>query len=69
MFKQLRQHGIKLKPSKYELFRQEVCYLGCIISAEGSKMDPADTIAVRALKEKRPHTVGELRAIMGLLSY
>lgn len=32
-------------------------------------MDPADTVAVRALKEKQPKTVGELRAIMGLLSY
>lgn len=32
-------------------------------------MDPADTIAVRALKEKRPRTVGELQTIMGLLSY
>lgn len=32
-------------------------------------MDPADTIAVRALKEKRPLTIGEVRAIMGLLSY
>lgn len=69
VLRRLRQHGIKLKPSKCELFRPEVRYLGRIVSAEGSKMDPADTIAVRALKEKRPHTVGEVRAIMGLLSY
>ena len=39
------------------------------MSADGSKMDPADTLAVRALKEKRPRTVGECRAVMGLLSY
>uniref|UniRef100_A0A672FEP3 Ribosome assembly factor mrt4 n=1 Tax=Salarias fasciatus TaxID=181472 RepID=A0A672FEP3_SALFA len=32
-------------------------------------MDPADTAAVRALKNKPPGTVGELRAILGLLSY
>lgn len=69
VFKRLRQHGIKLKPSKCELFRQEVCYLGWIVSAEGSKLDPAGTIAVRALKEKRSYTVGELRVSMGLLSY
>ncbi len=32
-------------------------------------MDPADTVAVRNLKDKRPTTVGQLRAVMGLLSY
>lgn len=32
-------------------------------------MDPADTAAVRALKHKKPGNVGELRAILGLLSY
>lgn len=63
----LRRHGIKLKPSKCEVFKWEVRYLGRIVSAEGSKIDPADT--VRSLVEKRPSTVGQLRAVLGLLSY
>ncbi|KAL1267687.1 hypothetical protein QQF64_033050 [Cirrhinus molitorella] len=65
----LRQHGIKLKPSKCEFFKPEVRYLGRIISAEGSKVDPADTEAVRSLKNKHPKNIGELRKILGLLGY
>lgn len=69
MLQRLRQHGIKLKLSKCEFFKPEVRYLGRIVSAEGSKVDPADTEVVRALKDKQPKNVGELRKILGLLSY
>lgn len=54
----LRQHGIKLNPSKCELFKLEVRYLGCIQSAGGNKMDPADIMAVRALKKTTMHCWG-----------
>ena len=69
VLRRLRDNGIKLKPWKCDFFKPEVRYLGRIVSAEGSKMDPADTASVRALKNKQPGTVGDLRAILGLLSY
>lgn len=69
VLQRLWSHGVKLKPKKCELFKKEVRYLGRIVSKEGSRMDPADTVAVTALKDKRPTTVGELRKILGLLSY
>lgn len=65
----LRNYGVKLKPSKCEFFKHEVHCLGRVISAEGSKIDPANIIGVRALKNKKPSNVGELRTIIGLLSY
>ncbi len=69
VLRRLREHGIKLKPRKCDLFKAEVRYLGRIVSAEGNRIDPADTAAVTALKNKQPSSVGELRAVLGLLSY
>lgn len=69
VLQRLREHGIKLKPSKCDLFKPEVRYLGRIVSVEGSRVEPADFEVVRALKDIRAKTVGQLRKMLGLLTY
>ncbi|KAJ7992476.1 hypothetical protein DPEC_G00279080 [Dallia pectoralis] len=65
----LQQHGVKLRPEKCELFRQEVRYVGRLVSAEGVKVDPQDLEAVKTLTSKTPQTVGEVRKLTGFLGY
>ena len=69
VLRRLNQHGVKLKPSKCHLFRQEVRYLGRVVTADGYKADPAETAALQSLKEKTPKTIGDVRKLLGLTSY
>lgn len=64
-----QEHGVKLSPRKCEVLKRKVRFLGRLVSGEGYTMDPAEVAPVQALKEKVPATVGELRRIMGFLSY
>lgn len=65
----MREHGIKLRPKKCEVFKKQVRYIGRLISEDGIQMDPRDVEAVRALQEKQPRTVGDVRKLLGFLSY
>jgi len=65
----LQQHGVKLRPEKCELFRKEVRYVGWLVSADGVRVDPKDVEAVQALREKTPQYVGDVRRLLGFLSY
>lgn len=65
----LQSHGVKLRPTKCELFQKEVRYVGRLVSADGVSIDPKDIDAIISLKEKRPSTVGEVRKLLGFLSY
>ena len=67
VLRRLKEHGVKLKPGKCELFKKEVSFLGRIITANGYRMDPKATEAVTKLKGVKPQNVGEVRKIMGLL--
>lgn len=65
----LREHGVKLRPKKCELFRRQVRYVGRLVTSEGVQVDPKDLEAVLQLKEREPKNVGEVRALLGFLSY
>lgn len=67
--KVLQVHGVKFRPEMCELFKAEFRYVGRLISAEGVRVDPKDLEAVLALKAKSPQTVGDLRHVLGFLSY
>ena len=69
VLRRLRDHGIKLKEHKCELFRREVRFLGRIVSEHGYKMDENNVKAVTSLLEKEPKTVDDVRKMLGLLSY
>lgn len=67
VFSTFEKHGLKLKPSKCHLFREEVPYLGHVISAEGVATDPEKISAVRDWPT--PSTVKQLQAFLGLAGY
>ncbi len=69
VLKRQQDWGIKLRPDKCDLFKNEVRYVGKVISAEGYKMDDKEIAAVQALKTKPPTNVKELRKLLGFLGY
>ena len=50
VFSCMRHHGLKLKPSKCHLLKQEVTYLGHIVSAKGISTDPEKISEVKNWK-------------------
>lgn len=65
----LQHHGVKLRPTKCELFRQEVHYVGKLVSADGVRLDPKDLEAIQALRSKTPNTFRDVPKLLGFLSY
>jgi hypothetical protein len=67
IFKRMREHNIKLKPSKCLFFKKEVKYLGHIITEDGVAPDPAKTEAVRNYPV--PTTKRGVRSFLGFAGY
>lgn len=67
VLQKLREAGLKLSPKKCNLFRNQVAYLGHIVSQEGISPDPEKTQVVT--NWPIPASVTEVRGFVGLCSY
>ena len=67
VFGRFHEAGLKLKPSKCNLFQKEVEFLGHRVSGDGVGCDPAKLAAVR--EWPRPENVAEVRSFLGLANY
>lgn len=67
VFNRLRQHGLKLKPSKCFLLKPEVKFLGHLISSKGIQVDGEKTRALETWPV--PKNVKELRQVLGFMRY
>ena len=63
----LRAAGLKLKPSKCDLCRKEIKYLGQVVSNEGVSTDPDKIKSVTEWPQ--PTTVTEVMSFLGFVSY
>ena len=68
ILRRLREKGIKLNPGKCVFFKNEIRYLGRLISGNGYRPDPEDVEALDRCKTP-PKNVGELRSVLGFLGY
>ena len=66
-FEKLKQAGLKLKPSKCEFFRQELTYLGHVVSKDGIQTNPKKVEATH--KWLTPTNMTEVRSFLGFTNY
>ncbi|XP_065435190.1 uncharacterized protein LOC135977995 [Chrysemys picta bellii] len=67
VFTRLKEHGLKLKPSKCCLLREKVKFLGHVISKDGIQVDEEKT---RALENwPVPKNAKQVRQALGFMSY
>ena len=63
----MRAAGLKLKPSKCDLFGKEIKYFRHVVSNEGVSTDPDKIKSVTEWPQ--PTTVTEVRSFLGFVSY
>ena len=67
VFNRLQEYNLKLKPSKCNLFREEINYLAHRVSKAGIR--PSDTNMKAIAEYAPPKTYTEIRAFLGLVRH
>jgi hypothetical protein len=67
VLKRLKNAGLKLKPSKCDLIKDEILYLGHLVGKTGVKPNPRIIETVK--NWKTPNTVKEVQQFLGLCNY
>ena len=67
VLKRFSENGLKIKPSKCQLLKGRVAFLGHIVSKDGVSTDPAKVTKVSSWPQ--PQSATEVRAFLGLCSY
>ena len=67
VFKKLKRAELKLKPSKCEFFKQELTYLGHVVSKNGIQTDSKKVEVIH--KWPVPTNVTEVRSFLGFTNY
>ena len=67
IFDRLRQHGLRLKPTKCKFFMKSITFLGSVISSDGLSPDPAKTAAIKDFP--KPNNATDVRSFLGLTNY
>ena len=67
VLKRLKNAGLKLKPSKCDLIKDEILYLGHLVGKTGVKPNPRIIETVN--NWKTPNTVKEVQQLLDLSNY
>ena len=67
VFEKLRKAGLKLKPSKCNFFKEEIEFLGHVVSKEGIATNPSKVQAIQDWPI--PETVHDIKSFTGFVGY
>lgn len=67
VFKNLREHKLQASASKCKFFKEEVVFLGFVVSTTGLRMDPAKLATIEDWPY--PRNIAELRCFLGFTNF